>query len=104
MFVAMNRFHVALGREEAFEAIWKSRNGSLAEMPGFCSFQLLRGETATDEGYTLFASHTLWASRQDFVNWTASENFRRSHRNTGADTGLYVGHPKFEGFSVVEGA
>ncbi|MFC3075394.1 antibiotic biosynthesis monooxygenase family protein [Shinella pollutisoli] len=104
MFIAMNRFHVAVGQEEAFEDVWKNRDTSLAEMPGFQSFHLLRGETVADEGYTLFASHTVWARKEDFVNWTTSENFRQAHRSAGDRKPMYVGHPKFEGFSVVEGA
>lgn len=33
MFVAMNRFRIAIGHEEAFEAVWKGRDSSLSEMP-----------------------------------------------------------------------
>ena len=56
------------------------------------------------EGYTLFASHTVWSSKDDFVAWTKSENFRAAHRNAGSNDAIYLGHPQFEGFSVVEGA
>lgn len=104
MYIAMNRFHVAIGQEEAFEDVWKNRDTSLADMPGFQTFHLLRGETVAEEGYTLFASHTVWASRDDFIAWTKSENFRQAHRNAGDRKGIYLGHPKFEGFSAVEGA
>lgn len=104
MFIAMNRFHVPVGQEKAFEDVWKNRDGSLAEMQGFQSFRLLRGETAAEEGYTLFASHTVWERKEDFVAWTKSENFRQAHRDSGDRSALYLGHPKFEGFSVVEGA
>ena len=104
MFVAMNRFRIAVGHEEAFENIWKGRESSLAEMPGFKTFHLLRGDTNAEEGYTLFASHTVWASKDDFTAWTQSENFRQAHKNAGDNRGIYLGPPKFEGFSVVEGA
>lgn len=104
MFFAMNRFRIAVGHEETFENIWKGRDSSLAEMPGFQSFHLLRGETNVEEGYTLFASHSIWASRQDFVAWTKSENFRQAHRSAADNRGIYLGPPKFEGFVVVEGA
>ena len=43
MFVAMNRFKVVRGSEEAFEAVWKNRNSTLSEMNGFREFHLLRG-------------------------------------------------------------
>lgn len=104
MFIAMNRFKVKTGSEEDFEAVWKNRDSSLAEMKGFREFHLLRGPHNAEEGYTLFASHTVWASEADFVAWTKSENFRAAHRNAGGNKPLYLGHPQFEGFSVVEGA
>ena len=34
MYIAMNRFRVVPGFEEAFENQWKAREGRLAEMPG----------------------------------------------------------------------
>lgn len=104
MFVAMNRFKVAKGSEEAFEDVWKNRNSSLSEMKGFRDFHLLRGAANEGEGYTLFASHTIWESEADFVAWTRSENFRAAHRGAGDHKPMYLGHPVFEGFTAVEGA
>ncbi|MCW5718855.1 MAG: antibiotic biosynthesis monooxygenase [Bauldia sp.] len=101
MFVAMNRFKVVRGAEEAFEAAWRSRDRRLAEMAGFKDFHLLRGPS-TDE-YTLYASHTVWATEDDFLAWTRSEQFRAVHRGAGGSKPLYIGHPHFEGFSAVEG-
>jgi len=103
-FIAMNRFRVAEGQEEAFEQVWKNRDSSLAQMPGFIEFSLLRGPRNEEEGYTLYASHTIWKSREDFLAWTKSENFRNAHKNAGQNKDLYKGPPVFEGFSVVEGA
>jgi heme-degrading monooxygenase HmoA len=104
MYIAMNRFKVQNGSEEAFENVWKNRDSSLSEMKGFKEFHLLRGPVNETEGYTLFASHTVWASQEDFIGWTKSENFRAAHRNAGDSKVHYLGHPQFEGFSVVEGA
>ena len=104
MFIAMNRFRIAIGHEEAFENIWKGRESTLAEMPGFQTFHLLRGDTNAEEGFTLFASHTVWASKDDFSAWTKSENFRQAHKNAGDNRGIYLGPPKFEGFTAVVGA
>ncbi|MDX3927112.1 MAG: antibiotic biosynthesis monooxygenase [Shinella sp.] len=103
MYIAMNRFKVAAGQEEAFENVWRNRDSSLSQMPGFKQFKLLRGDTFVGEGYTLFVSHSLWASKEDFVAWTKSENFRAAHRNAGDNRAMYLGPPKFEGFSDVEG-
>lgn len=100
MFIAMNRFRIALGKEAEFEEIWKQRETNLPGMPGFLAFHLLRGPTT--EQHTLFASHTLWASRADFEAWTQSEAFRRSHGGAARSAGLYLGPPQFEGFEVVQ--
>ena len=104
MFIAMNRFKVRRGQESVFEAVWKGRDSRLAEMKGFRTFHLLRGPENEADDYTLFASHTVWESRDDFIAWTKSENFRAAHRNAGSNDGLYMGHPQFEGFEAVEGA
>lgn len=104
MYIAMNRFKVARGSEDDFEAIWKGRDSTLDQMKGFKTFHLLRGPVNEQEGYTLFASHTVWESFEDFTAWTKSEQFRAAHRNAGSSKATYIGHPQFEGFNVVEGA
>lgn len=104
MYIAMNRFKVKNGSEEAFEDIWKNRDSTLNQMKGFREFHLLRGPVNEAEGYTLYASHAVWDSFEDFSAWTRSENFRAAHKNAGSSKAAYVGHPQFEGFSVVEGA
>jgi heme-degrading monooxygenase HmoA len=100
MFIAMNRFQVIRGDEQAFENIWLSRDTYLGGVPGFIEFHLLRG--ATEEEHTLFSSHTVWRSREDFEAWTRSENFRQAHRSAGDNKPLYLGHPRFEGFEVIQ--
>lgn len=99
MFIAMNRFQIALGREEDFIAVWKNRESYLDGVPGFKNFHLLRG--ATNEQHTLFASHSVWESRAAFDDWTRSESFRNAHRNAGDTKGIYLGHPHLELFESV---
>jgi heme-degrading monooxygenase HmoA len=99
VFIAMNRFRIAPGAEEVFEALWRDRESLLDDVPGFREFHLLRGPS--DEEATLFASHTVWDTRSAFEAWTDSENFRRAHQQARAPKGTYLGHPKFEGFEVV---
>ena len=48
MFFAMNRFQIALGREEVFEKLWKERDSQLEKVPGFRDFHLLRGATSEE--------------------------------------------------------
>ena len=100
MYIAMNRFKIMPGCEQEFIEIWKHRNTYLDTVPGFRSFQLLQGPS-TDQ-YTLFASHSIWESEQDFVNWTRSEEFRKAHAQAGDKTrSIYLGPPQFEGFKAV---
>lgn len=99
MFIAMNRFKVALGREDDFETIWRERETFLDEVPGYREFHLLRGDS-TDE-FTLYASHTVWESREAFEDWTKSEAFRKAHGGAGRSSGVMLGHPQFEGFKSV---
>lgn len=99
MYIAMNRFRIAKGQEEAFENVWKSRDTHLNKVPGFQEFRLLKGPE--NEDHTLYASHTIWATQDAFLDWTKSEAFRAAHKNAGDNRGLYLGHPEFEGFSPV---
>ena len=99
MYIAMNRFKIVPGREQDFEGIWRNRETSLDEVPGFVAFNLVRG--AKEESHTLYASHSTWKSRDFFVNWTKSDAFRKAHQGAGEHSDVYIGHPVFEGFEVV---
>jgi heme-degrading monooxygenase HmoA len=99
MFIAMNRFRIAPGREAGFEAIWRDRQSYLSSVPGFREFHLLRGPS--DETCTLYASHSVWDDRKSFEAWTNSEAFRKAHSQGRAPDGTYLGPPQFEGFEAV---
>ena len=99
MFIAMNRFKIVLGKEKEFEDVWKNRDTHLKSVPGFKEFHLVKGDS--NDEHTLYASHSIWNSKNDFINWTKSEAFRLAHKNSGQHKGLYLGHPNFEGFEVV---
>lgn len=99
MFIAMNRFRIARGREEVFEELWRKRDSYLEGVPGFREFHLLKGPQ--DDEATLYASHSVWGSRRDFEAWTESESFRKAHAQARAPQGTYLGHPQFEGFEVI---
>ncbi|UCV16570.1 antibiotic biosynthesis monooxygenase family protein [Quatrionicoccus australiensis] len=100
MFLAMNRFRIALGKEDAFVEHWRNRNSYLGEVPGFISFNLLRGDTNAER--TLFASHTIWESEQAFADWTQSEAFRKAHMAAGhSPRDFYLGLPLLELFEAV---
>lgn len=102
MYIAMNRFKIGKGSESAFEQLWMSRESYLHELPGFVAFHLLKGPERED--HVLYSSHTVWQSYAEFENWTKSDQFRKAHANAGnsAIRPLYLGHPEFEGFHVIQ--
>ena len=100
MFIAMNRFKVMLASDAEFERVWTTRDTHLREVPGFLDFHLLRGPERDD--HVLYSSHTVWRSRADFEAWTRSDAFRLAHRSAGGNKPLYLGHPEFEGFEVIQ--
>lgn len=100
MYLAMNRFQIARGQEEAFIELWRQRDSHLASVPGFVRFHLLQGPQT--DSYTLFASHTEWTSEEAFVAWTQSDAFRQAHAQAGQSSrALYLGPPQLERFQSV---
>jgi heme-degrading monooxygenase HmoA len=100
MYIAMNRFKVVPEAQTEFERVWTTRDTHLNSVPGFIAFHLLRGPERED--HVLYSSHSLWRSRADFEAWTRSEAFRLAHRDAGQNRPLYLGHPEFEGFEVIQ--
>ena len=100
MYIAMNRFQIIKGNEDAFEQLWKNRESYLDEVEGFLGFNLIKSKTYKD--YTLYASHSTWKSEEDFISWTKSDAFRKAHQGAGTNKHLYLGSPQFEGFNVVQ--
>lgn len=104
MYLTMNRFKVRLGQEDAFEAVWTSRDSQLTHVPGFKAFHLMKGAEYEGDGggYRLYASHTLWESKAAFEAWTRSEAFRAAHRGAGDHRDLYLAPPDLEIFESVQ--
>ncbi len=95
MFVAMNHFKVAPGREAEFEAGWRQRESYLHSTPGFLHFALLKGDEPGD-----YASHTIWESREAFLAWAQSNAFRRAHAGA-MPAGVLEGHPRARLYDAV---
>ncbi|MBO9448813.1 antibiotic biosynthesis monooxygenase [Tropicibacter sp. R16_0] len=100
-YIAMNRFKIRPGSEGDFETIWASRESRLKELKGFREFRLLKGPSSDE--HTLYSSHVIWDSREDFEAWTKSQQFRDAHKNAGKREGEspIMGPPQFEGFETV---
>jgi len=101
MFIAMNRFKVVRGQEDQFEEIWRTRDSKLAEVPGFQSFHMLKGDVADD--HALYVSHSVWADKTVFLDWTRSDAFRAAHKGAGAHRAVYLEAPGLETFEAGEG-
>lgn len=100
MFIAMNRLKVVKGSEHDFEHVWFNRKSTLSEMPGFVVFHLVKGPERED--HVLYASHTVWRSRDDLEAWTKSEQFRNAHANTDEKRFSLISGPEFEGFTALQ--
>ncbi|MEP5153583.1 antibiotic biosynthesis monooxygenase [Planktotalea sp.] len=100
MYIAMNRFSVALENAADFEVLWLNRESHLDQMKGFVSFDMLKGPET--DGVILYASHTVWENEQTFRDWTRSAQFRDAHKNAGQTGKLHMGHPSFEGFNAIQ--
>ncbi len=88
MFIAMNHFKVASGKEAQFEQTWRERRSYLQGVPGFVHFALLRGDQPGD-----YISHSTWTDREAFIAWTKSESFVAGHRQGGSLMGVLEGPP-----------
>ena len=81
------------------DAAWRSREPHLDAVPGFKDFHLLRGPS--DDEATLFASHSIWDSREAFEAWTESEAFRKAHAQARTPAGVLQGPPRLQLFEAV---
>ncbi|MEH6812380.1 MAG: antibiotic biosynthesis monooxygenase [Motiliproteus sp.] len=99
MYIAMNRFRIRPGHEDEFEDIWRQRETYLDTVPGFQSFNLLKGPSS--DKHSLYASHSVWDNADAFQGWTRSEQFRKAHAQAGVKKEIYLGPPQFEGFESV---
>jgi heme-degrading monooxygenase HmoA len=102
MYLAMNRFQVKKDRAADFEAMWLGRDSELPSLKGFVEFRLLKGPEQED--HILYSSHTFWETEADFVGWTESDQFKRSHadKKAGKSEPMVLGHPTFEGFHTLQ--
>ena len=95
MFIAMNNFKVAQGREEDFERAWRERQSYLAGVPGFVQFALLKSDAPGE-----YISHSAWRDRDAFIAWTQSEAFVQGHRQ-GSLMGVVDGPPQLKTYEAL---
>lgn len=95
MFIAMNQFQVNPERAGEFEQMWRERESYLHTFDGFIQFALLKGDIPGD-----YVSHSTWESREAFLAWAQSEDFRKAHSHKTPE-GILVGHPHVRFFESV---
>jgi heme-degrading monooxygenase HmoA len=95
MFIAMNRFKIATGREGDFERAWRERDSYLKGVPGFVQFALLKGDTPGE-----YISHSSWQDREAFLAWTRSPAFAAGHRQ-GSLMGVLDGPPQLSTYEAI---
>jgi len=101
MFVVMNRIPINPDYADAFIERFQDRAALVDNMPGFVSFRLLR---PAQEGEP-FVVETYWERKEDFENWTQSDEFKQGHAQTGRlPKEAFLDHPKLELFEVVQAA
>lgn len=101
MFVSINRLQVKPGCESQIESRFGEPDG-LENVPGFTDFQLLRhswaphpqGEVTAIE----YLATTRWESKEDFINWTRSDAFKKAHSGPRLD--IWAGPAVPSGYDV----
>ena len=96
MFIAMNNFKVAPGKEAEFERVWRERQSYLSGVPGFVQFCLLRADAPGE-----YISHSTWEAREAFVAWTQSDAFVQGHRQGGSLMGVLEGQPQVKTYDAL---
>ncbi len=103
MFIAMNRFQIRKGFEEAFEKRWRERESFLHQFDGFVRFYLLRQAAGRNSEESVeFISHSQWRDLQGFEEWMNSDQSRKAHSSAEPPPKeMFMGPPQFRGYEIV---
>ena len=96
MYLALSKLKVTAGKEAVFETAWKNRQPSTHGIKGFKKFNLYKDDI--NEEFTIYVFHSEWNSEKDFINWTKSDTFRMTYKNSASPGNLYLGPPDFDGY------
>jgi heme-degrading monooxygenase HmoA len=78
MYVVMNVLQVPAEMKERMAAMFGNSSERMRQVPGCLEFQFL---SSKEDGKQIV--YTKWDKEESFIAWTESENFRRSHSNSG---------------------
>lgn len=99
MFVAMNRFKVRPEKEAEFRSRWLDREVMLRTAPGFLIIQFMQGDVQPD--HVVYASQTIWTSREAYEAWRQSDLFYAAHNGMGQGETLTLEKREFSGYDVL---
>ncbi|KHE73096.1 antibiotic biosynthesis monooxygenase [Halobacillus sp. BBL2006] len=75
MYVVDSTVVVPDHKAEDLIRIYRNRSRLVDQAEGFLSFQLLQNDRKPGE----LTVHLEWASKQDYLNWARSEQFKKIH-------------------------
>src|SRR5690606_8363737 len=102
MFIAMNRFQVKKGHEDAFQKVWAERQSYLGQVEGFVRFHLLRSAGMGPEApHCEFVSYSQWTDRKAFEGWLHGDFSKKAHSSSSGTREMLAGPPQFTGYEAV---
>ena len=109
MFISINHIPVTPGREADFEQLFRQRERSVQEQPGFISLDVLKPGAKMQMGKPIpddsneYQVLTRWQSAEAFRNWISSDSFKKSHSRE-SDPAIFAGKSYLSTHETVEGA
>lgn len=108
MIVVSNRIPVVKGQEEAFAERFRTRAGHVEHHPGFVRMEILRPVPVNMHGQEMGGSDyhvvlTYWETKEAFIAWTQSEDFREAHNRRSSED-IIAGPSMFELHEVIQTA
>ncbi|WP_027964849.1 antibiotic biosynthesis monooxygenase family protein [Halalkalibacillus halophilus] len=75
MYIVDSTVIVPEGKEQEVIDIYRNRSKSVDTQTGFIKFQLLQNDKKPYE----LTVHTIWETKEDYLNWARSDNFKKIH-------------------------
>lgn len=102
-YMTMNRFKIHSKYENEYPGIWDESYKNIDSVQGLVDFKLLKLDKELDGDIVVFASCSVWESKEAFEAWKISENYKEMHKSIPLNKHMYAEHPIMEAFEVVLG-
>lgn len=97
MFVAISRFTLAKGMNEAVDAAFRNRPHLVDQAPGFVRMSVMKPVDRVHEYWLV----TYWQQESDFRAWHRSEAYHASHSGIPGGLKLLPGSTEISYFEVI---